>query len=971
MRLIRIALLVTGLLGQTLPVVAEEAPSPPPVVAETMPASPSAALEPVVPKAAVAKIDNRPGCNSCRFQVNSLDTIFKVDGNWLFTRDDNAKNKDVDIDTTSWAMVRTPGPWKPAYGDGKNFNVGWYRGVFEFAPSLIGQEVVFLVDTYMARLNVYVDGAEVYRRPGDINIERYYSIQPVPVRFKVTQAQHVVTFRVDTPLMTGVYELPFELHKYDPHDVSLAWYQFRGGEIRLLAGFVVVFFGFFFLLIFAKTKYPLYLVAAIGSISVFPFFAAPSDALLRVFAPEPLLYLHYTGLFTFFFAYLFTQFFYKAKPKTNMILGGIYFLTVIGIVLQIYYPNVDLFQKIRTMNFMMSLLLGVLALYQSIRGAMLKRPGALILCIGMSIFFVAGIHDMLLALGKIQSTGLIFSGVLGYTVSMLYVASNIFANTFVENKRLVGDLKGMNDNLENLVSERTLQLREKTNDIQTMLQNMPQGILTVVSGHKIHPEYSSYLEEIFETKDIAGKSVMDLVFANSNVGSDILSQVDAAIDACIGEDAMNFDFNSHLFVTDLDKEMEDGRTKSLELSWSPISNDADTCEKLMICVRDVTELKQLAAEAGQQKRELEMIGQILSVNQEKFHEFIDSSGRFVEENENLIKTADSKQSEVIGQLFRNMHTIKGNARTFGLLHLTNMVHETEQAYDELRKNPETEWNQESLLAQLRDTYAAIEEYSKLNEHKLGRKGPGRRGGVDKFLMVQKDHIQESLDMLEQVDMTNIAALSDAIKKVRNTLRLIGTEKIDDVLGGILDSLPSLAMELGKEAPKVIIEDNGIVVRSQIADLLKNVFMHLYRNSMDHGLETAEKRLAADKSATGYIRLELSLSDGRLWFKLSDDGRGLAVGMIRRKAIENKLIAEDQQLPPEALAQLIFAAGFSTAEKVTEVSGRGVGMDAVKGFIERENGTLELRFLDKNGTTDFRPFETVISLPEKFAVRGDA
>ena len=73
------------------------------------------------------------------------------------------------------------------------------------------------------------------------------------------------------------------------------------------------------------------------------------------------------------------------------------------------------------------------------------------------------------------------------------------------------------------------------------------------------------------------------------------------------------------------------------------------------------------------------------------------------------------------------------------------------------------------------------------------------------------------------------------------------------------------------------------------------------------------------------------------------------------------------MPPEKIAQLIFEPGFSTAEKVTEVSGRGVGMDAVKGFVEDEGGTITLEFLSEHNQGDFRPFETVIRLPKKFAV----
>src|SRR5690606_8092037 len=137
-------------------------------------------------------VETRPGCDACRIRVDSLDQPVKLAGNWLFTRDDAAHNKDPGIDTSDWKLAKAPGPWKPIYGDGKLFTVGWYRGTLVFDPSLIGTEVVLLVNTYMARMNVYVDGQEIYTRPHNINLERYYSIQPIPLRFKVTKATHTV-----------------------------------------------------------------------------------------------------------------------------------------------------------------------------------------------------------------------------------------------------------------------------------------------------------------------------------------------------------------------------------------------------------------------------------------------------------------------------------------------------------------------------------------------------------------------------------------------------------------------------------------------------------------------------------------------------------------------------------------------------------------------------------------------------------
>jgi two-component system chemotaxis sensor kinase CheA len=569
-----------------------------------------------------------------------------------------------------------------------------------------------------------------------------------------------------------------------------------------------------------------------------------------------------------------------------------------------------------------------------------------------------------------NDTTAVFKNSMAMGATLLAVCILLSGWAIRNNVRMMAVIAEQNANLELRVAERTLQLRQKTVDIQAMLQNMPQGVLTVLPGGVIHSEYSAYLETIFETKDIVGKNVMDLVFSNTDLGADTAAQVEAAVGACIGEDLMNMEFNAHLLVTAFDKTFDNGQAKSLELSWSPICGEDDAVvEKLMLCVRDVTELKKLAAASGQQKRELEIIGEILSVSQEKFHGFIDGANQFLVENEKLIQATQAKENGVINQLFRNMHTIKGNARTFGLLHLTNLVHEVEQHYDALRNDADCPWDQEKLLAELATAARVVEEYAHINEVKLGRKGPGRRSGVEKYLMVQKQDIQDALDVLDDsMRGDDLGSMRSASKRVQNMLQTLGTVRIDDILDGIVDSLPSLARELAKESPDIVMNDHGIVVRTQIADLLKNVFMHLYRNSLDHGIEMPADRVAKGKPARGRIQLELALVADRLWLHLQDDGRGLAVSALRRKAIEKGLLSEQDQPSPEDIAQLIFAPGFSTAAVVTEVSGRGVGMDAVKDFVQREGGTIELRFLDQNAQAEFRPFETAISLPGKFALQ---
>jgi two-component system chemotaxis sensor kinase CheA len=272
---------------------------------------------------------------------------------------------------------------------------------------------------------------------------------------------------------------------------------------------------------------------------------------------------------------------------------------------------------------------------------------------------------------------------------------------------------------------------------------------------------------------------------------------------------------------------------------------------------------------------------------------------------------------------------------------------------------------------------AIESYAKINEQSLGRKSKGEtRDARDagRYLMVDKDEIQRTLSMLEQSHVGE----QHQLQALRRTLRALGSQSVGDALSAVLDSLPSLAQELGKPAPDVRIDDNGYRLRGDAGATLSNVFMHLLRNSLDHGIETAEARSAQGKPQAGTIDIEVGVDSGAMQITLSDDGRGLALERIRAMALERGWMDSDNMLSDEAIAEFIFRPGLSTAQTVTQVSGRGVGMDAVREFLRRAHGSIELRFTDDHEGSSFRRFQTIVCLPDSVAVdtldqqaRGDA
>lgn len=159
----------------------------------------------------------------------------------------------------------------------------------------------------------------------------------------------------------------------------------------------------------------------------------------------------------------------------------------------------------------------------------------------------------------------------------------------------------------------------------------------------------------------------------------------------------------------------------------------------------------------------------------------------------------------------------------------------------------------------------------------------------------------------------------------------------------------LSAELGKEID-LVTSGAETELDKTVLDSLGDPLVHLIRNSIDHGIEQVDARLAAGKPRRGKLRLSASHAGSNVVVSITDDGKGLDAVAIRAKAIERHTIAPDAQLSEREIFNLIFAPGFSTAKAITSVSGRGVGMDVVKRQIEALRGTIQIDSTPGQGTT---------------------
>jgi two-component system chemotaxis sensor kinase CheA len=198
--------------------------------------------------------------------------------------------------------------------------------------------------------------------------------------------------------------------------------------------------------------------------------------------------------------------------------------------------------------------------------------------------------------------------------------------------------------------------------------------------------------------------------------------------------------------------------------------------------------------------------------------------------------------------------------------------------------------------------------------------------------------------------------------VSQRMNLIATELQGEVMktrmqpiGNVWNKFPRTVRDLSHSCGKEVrleMEGQDTELDRTIIEAIKDPLTHLVRNSMDHGIETPEARKLAGKDATGILKLRAFHEGGQVNIEISDDGAGLNGERIRQKALERGLITAQQsaQMPDRDVFNLIFLPGFSTAEKITNVSGRGVGMDVVKTNVEKIGGLVDVQSTPGHGTT---------------------
>ncbi|MDQ3231305.1 MAG: ATP-binding protein, partial [Pseudobdellovibrionaceae bacterium] len=548
-----------------------------------------------------------------------------------------------------------------------------------------------------------------------------------------------------------------------------------------------------------------------------------------------------------------------------------------------------------------------------------------------------------------------------FDVRSLEIAGPIAAQGAIalQNILLKDELAVERDQVTELNQTLEQRVAEQTRDIKSIMKHIQIGICTI-SGEAmlINRDYSSSLEQILGTRSLAERSLLSLILPSSQLNTDEQDQVKNVLLASLGEGDLAFVANEHLLPRMLIHKAADmNQERYLEMSWSSIVNEEGLTEKVLVTMSDVTSIRQLEQTAAVKDRELKMISEILRCSEPEWQRFIDSTHALLRHSEQVMLSVTDPESmeSAYKAIFMDLHTVKGHARSLKLKELTEALHQVEQRFAASLKGTAVALTLSEGADGLRFVTKTFAEYEDIGTQKLGR-------SAEKVQKVSIDY-EEALDILRTLQQGKDAVDRQRTDKIQETLQKSLFQDGHSLFHDIFAKSHLLAYELGKEAPVFSYDLPDFYVGKEADSLIRNCFIHLLRNALDHGIETAGERHEKGKNPRASISISARFLAGMFEIRFGDDGRGLNLRRLRELALDKGLTPPGGLGSDEQIAELIFLPQMSTSAQVTEISGRGVGMGAVRQYLHEAGGTIFIQFKDESQVQPgFRSFSFVICLP---------
>jgi len=480
-------------------------------------------------------------------------------------------------------------------------------------------------------------------------------------------------------------------------------------------------------------------------------------------------------------------------------------------------------------------------------------------------------------------------------------------------------LNEWNKTLEQTVANRT-------SEIRNLLNNAGQGFLTFGEDLLIHKEYSSECINLFGS-EIENKKLSELIYMDEEHRK-YLDLTFIKLLRGISRNKIN------LYLPLLPAEVFINN-KYIKIEYKIIENPDDQSTRcFMAILTDITDKKFLENRMEEERKTLRMVVKAVTNNNE-LKRVIKDYEDFCEYGIRDILKSERSIGDMVFEIFRSIHTFKGSFSQLEMFNIVSKLHEFETEISDLGKTADN-----LDISDLEDFLEAHKVQSWLDEDLFNLKQilgeqfftPGNTIIIEESRILQ---IEEKLqDLLpSQECQILVSALKDLRYKPFKSL---------------FKSYEGYVMNLAERFKKPVnpfqITGDDIRVNTDKYHTFSRSLVHIFRNIFDHGIEPIEERIKYGKEVYGSVGFNIELKDGHFKITISDDGRGLDVNSLREKAVENGYYdrAAADKLPESEILALIFKDTFTTRKEVTEFSGRGIGLAAVKKEVDKLGGSIEVK-----------------------------
>ncbi|HET9241060.1 MAG TPA: ATP-binding protein [Oligoflexus sp.] len=493
-----------------------------------------------------------------------------------------------------------------------------------------------------------------------------------------------------------------------------------------------------------------------------------------------------------------------------------------------------------------------------------------------------------------------------------------------------------------IVDEAFATIKEQMAENKAVMNATEVALVMIFPGMKIDLEKSSaYFQKLFPGIDNFSQVLRKMKIESAK----------SVLQSVIGESTLTWSLNESSFP--LEAIIDDN---THELEWKKIENDG-VITAIVFAAKNVQPLLDSKKKMESLNRYAQLLVTVVGEQddnrshdkEKKNRAIIKAINRQIPQVREAIARAEISLVDNWQPIYITLHTLKGEMSSFSFNDIKEFLHKTEEHVKDVR------------------------EIIRVHQGKLDHEAREKLTAIKGRLIHDLIHIQNSLQEIQDIcrqtgaDQNAILISRERLQYAKDDPHLLKELVIDslyedvrDVIKGFESEIYKVAGDLGKPSPRLLISSGRYYLTDFAADKLRQALTHIIRNSLDHGIESRDERLQKGKSEIGELTFVVDDDGPSIQIRIRDDGRGLNLVDIREKAMAQGLIQQSRKHSLREISELILLPGFSTTRNVSMVSGRGIGMEAARGFIADLGGALTLHLLDQ---TDHPALELRLSIPK--------